>query len=241
MVHQANGRLIVALDFDRLDPALAMARHLRGAAGMFKVGSQLFTSEGPEAVRRLARLGAGIFLDLKFHDIPNTVAGAVASAAKLPGVWLVNVHALGGYKMMSKAAVALAGRKRPALVAVTILTSMDRQEMDRVGLRGAPTSRALRLARLARRAGLSGVVASAQEAAAIRRACGRDFLIVVPGVRPGSVGADDQARVATPAAAIRAGADYLVIGRPITAARDPRRAAEAIIREISAALRSRLP
>jgi orotidine-5'-phosphate decarboxylase len=233
-----RSQLIVALDFDRLAAAEAMARRLAGAVGMFKVGSQLFTAEGPDAVRRLARLGHGIFLDLKFHDIPNTVAGSVEAASRLPGVRLINVHALGGQKMMNAAARALAGKQKPpSLLAVTILTSLDALEFERVGLRSAPPLRALKLAKLARLSGLDGVVASAHEAREIRRACGNKFLIVVPGVRPAATEWGDQARVGTPAEAIAAGADYIVVGRPITQAHDPRAAAEAIVREIAAARR----
>lgn len=205
---------------------------------MVKVGGQLFTAEGPRAVEKLAGLGFGIFLDLKFHDIPNTVAGAVSAAARLPAVRLMNVHASGGVAMMRAARDAMAGRKkRPALLGVTILTSLDRAALRRIGISGSPASRALALARLAKEARLDGVVASAREAKAIRRACGPKFLIVVPGVRAAASNADDQSRVATPADAIRAGADYLVVGRPITGAANPRRAALAIAEEIAAALR----
>jgi len=200
------------------------------------VGSQLFTAEGPQAVEKLAGLGFGIFLDLKFHDIPNTVAHAVSAAAKLPKVRLVTLHTSGGLEMMRAARESVAGKKnRPALLGVTILTSLDARSLRRVGMSGTPASRAIALARLAKEAGLDGVVASAHEARAIRRACGPGFLIVVPGVRPASADVNDQSRVATPAAAIRAGADYLVVGRPITAASNPREAALAIAREIAAA------
>ena len=215
-----------------------MARRLRGTAGLFKVGSQLFTAQGPQAVDKLAGLGFGIFLDLKFHDIPNTVAGAVAVAARLPKVRLLTVHTLGGIAMMRAARKAVARKKnRPAVLGVTILTSHDAATLRSVGISGSPASRALALARLAKEAGLDGVVASAHEARAIRRACGRNFLIVVPGVRPASASVNDQSRVGTPAEAIRAGADYLVIGRPITAASNPRAAALAIAKEIASATR----
>ncbi len=201
---------------------------------MFKIGSQLFTTEGPRAVQKLAGLGFDIFLDLKFHDIPNTVAGAVAAAAKLPRVRLVNVHASGGVEMMRAAREAAGSRKsRPALLAVTILTSLDAKALRDVGMSGSPASRAVALAKLAKRAGMDGVVASAQEVKAIRRACGPKFVIVVPGIRPAASAANDQSRIATPAEAIRAGADYLVVGRPITAARDPRAAALAVANEIA--------
>ncbi|MBZ5694066.1 MAG: orotidine-5'-phosphate decarboxylase [Acidobacteriia bacterium] len=229
---------MVALDVDRLGPACALAGRLRGAAGLFKVGNQLFTAEGPRAVKKLAGLGFGIFLDLKFHDIPNTVAHAVSAAAKLPKVRLMTLHTSGGYDMMRAAREAVAGKKnRPALLGVTILTSMDAPSLRQVGMSGTPASRAIALAQLAKKAGLDGVVASAHEARAIRRACGPKFLIVVPGVRPASSDANDQSRVATPAAAIHAGADYLVVGRPITAASNPREAALAIAAEIASAAR----
>ena len=217
---------------------------------MFKINIHLFTAEGPSAVGKLRRLGPEIFLDLKFHDIPNSVAGAVSAAVGLPGVRLLNLHALGGLEMMRAAArardeSALPKAQRPKLLGVTILTSMDNGSLRTVGISGPASSRAVKLAHLARQAGLDGVVASPQEVRAIRRACGKDFLIVVPGVRPEVAGTsgratnrkiDDQARVATPAEAIRAGADYLVIGRPIAAATDPEAAARAILEEIASAL-----
>ena len=210
---------------------------------MFKVGNQLFTAAGPAAVKEIAALGPGIFLDLKFHDIPNTVAGAILSCAALPGLQLVNVHALGGHSMLHAAAQAISagqpmGADRPRLLAVTILTSVDQKTMREVGLSGTPQTRVLKLAQLAKKAGVDGVVASVKEARAIRKACGRDFLIVTPGVRPkerGPAAKDDQARTATPAEAIRAGADFLVVGRPILAATDPRAATQAIVDEIIAA------
>ena len=213
-----------------------MARQLRGAAGLFKVGSQLFTAEGPRAVEKLAGLGFGIFLDLKFHDIPNTVAHAVTAAAGLPKVRMLTLHTLGGAEMMRAAREAVSGRKsRPALLGVTMLTSHDAATLREVGISGSPRSRALALALLAKKAGLDGVVASAHEARTIRRACGPKFLIVVPGVRPANTSANDQSRVATPAEAIRGGADYLVVGRPITGAAKPRDAALAIADEIALA------
>ena len=199
----------------------------------------MFSAEGPQAVKTLAGLGFDVFLDLKFHDIPNTVAGAVAAAAELPRVRLINVHALGGLEMMRAARDALSGRRtRPALLAVTILTSMDAGEMRRVGVSGSPAKRAVELARLAKQAGLDGVVASGNEALAIRRACGEKFLIVVPGVRPKSADLNDQARVTTPTQAIQWGANYLVVGRPVTGAKNPREAALKIAKEIGAARRA---
>jgi len=214
---------------------------------MFKIGSQLFTAAGPAAIKEISALGPGIFLDLKFHDIPNTVAGAVLSAAAMTGIQLVNVHALGGSAMLHAAAQAISagqpmGADRPRLLAVTVLTSMDQKTMREVGIGGPPKSRVVKLAKLTKAAGVDGVVASVQEARSIRKACGRDFLIVTPGVRPvansengAPARSDDQARTATPTEAIKAGADFLVVGRPITAAPDPRAAAQAIVDEIAAA------
>jgi orotidine-5'-phosphate decarboxylase len=205
-------------------------------AGLVKVGSQLFTAEGPRVVRTLAGQGFGIFLDLKFHDIPNTVAGAVAAAAELPKVRLLTLHALGGAAMMRAAREAVGnGKNRPKLLGVTILTSMDEAALAGVGITGSPAERVLALAKLAQEAGLDGVVASGQEAQAIRAACGPNFLIVVPGVRSASANANDQARVTTPGEAISAGSDYLVVGRSITEAKNPRDAALAIVREIASA------
>ncbi len=215
-----------------------MARQVRDAAGLFKIGSQLFTAEGPEAVQKIAGLGGEIFLDLKFHDIPNTVAGAVSAAAALPGVRMMTLHTSGGMAMMLAAREAVrASKKRPALLGVTVLTSLDSRALREVGISGEAASRAVALARLAKEAGLDGVVASAHESKAIRRACGPKFLIVVPGVRPTATSAGDQMRVATPTEAIRNGADYLVVGRPITEAVHPRDAALAIAEEIAAAKR----
>ena len=249
MSEEASRQLILALDFETLPAAYDFARRLVGFAGMFKIGSQLFTSEGPRAVEKLAGLGPGIFLDLKFHDIPRIVAAAVSAAASLPGVRLMTLHALGGLEMMRAASGTLAtGRgkavRRPRLLGVTVLTSLEAAAMRQVGLSARALFQAVKLARLANQAGLDGVVASAHEVAPIRRACGKDFLIVVPGVRPRAPGAiakgDDQARVATPGEAIRAGADYIVVGRPITAARDARAAAAAILEEIAQARRRRI-
>jgi len=236
--------LIVALDFDSLSTALKFAKQVADLVGMFKIGSQLFTSAGPEAVRQVAQLGADIFLDLKFHDIPNTVAGAVLASAGMPGVQLVNVHALGGSAMLRAAAQAISagvpmGADRPRLLAVTILTSMDQKALREVGLGGPPSTRVVKLAKLAQSAGVDGVVASVRETKAIRKTCGRDFLIVTPGVRPketlSGMNKDDQTRTATPREAIRAGADFIVVGRPILAASDPRAAAQEIVDEIASA------
>ena len=227
-----------------------MAQSLSSLVGIFKINIHLFTAEGPAAIDKLRQLGPGIFLDLKFHDIPNTVKGAVSAALGLPGVRLLNVHTLGGLEMMRAAAAVrdnskLPKTQRPKLLGVTILTSMDNAALRKVGIAGPASRRVVSLARLARQAGLDGVVASPYEIRAIRRACGKDFLIVVPGVRPDVAGGsgrarerktDDQARVATPTQAIRDGADYLVIGRPITGAPDPEAAARAILDEIGPAL-----
>jgi orotidine-5'-phosphate decarboxylase len=207
---------------------------------MFKVGAQLFTSEGPRAVSKLADLGYEIFLDLKFHDIPNTVAHAVAGAVRLPRVRLMTLHASGGLAMM-KAAREAAGTKknRPALLAVTVLTSFDETALREIGMEGSLGSRVVALARLARTAGMDGVVCSALEAPAVRREFGPDFKILVPGVRPASAATNDQSRIATPGDAVRAGADYLVVGRPITAAANPRAAAVEIVAEIAGAERQK--
>jgi orotidine-5'-phosphate decarboxylase len=242
-------RILVALDVPRASDAIALADRLRGAVGGFKIGSELFTAAGPDVVRTLVAKGDLVFLDLKFHDIPNTVAGAVRSAAAL-GVWMLNVHAGGGLPMLDAAreAADAAGESsdgaRPLVIAVTALTSLDAATLASVGVTASPREHVVRLASLAQAAGLDGVVASPQEAAAIRRAMGPDFLIVTPGIRGGSAAGtdgsgrhpgvpdDDQQRTATPAGAIAAGSSYLVIGRPITGASDPRAAADAIAKEI---------
>ena len=250
MNERARQKLILALDFPSIEPALKLAQTLISVVGIFKINIQLFTAEGPSAVQKLNQLGPGIFLDLKFHDIPNTVKGAVTSAARLPGIQFLDVHALGGLEMMRAAANARdeaksSGLSVPKLLAITILTSMNNPALRGVGIASPASRRVVQLARLAQKAGMDGVVASPQEVRAIRRACGKEFLVVVPGIRPGDGGGsarrrkgktDDQARIATPAEAIRAGADYLVIGRPITAAPDPEAAARAILDEISSAL-----
>jgi orotidine-5'-phosphate decarboxylase len=246
---RARQKLILALDFPSLDPALELAHTLSQVVGIFKINIHLFTAEGPPAVRKLSQLGPGIFLDLKFHDIPNTVNGGVTSAIGLPGIQMLDVHALGGLEMMRAAAKARdeakgANSSQPKLLAITILTSMDNVALRGVGIAGPASKRVVQLARLAQKAGMDGVVASPHEVRAIRRACGKDFLIVVPGIRPAVGGAargrkgkaDDQARVATPAEAIRAGANYLVIGRPITSAPDPETATRVILEEIGSAL-----
>jgi orotidine-5'-phosphate decarboxylase len=226
---RARERLIAALDLATAEEARAIARQIGPRVGMLKVGKQLFTAAGPAFVRELVDAGQRVFLDLKFHDIPNTVAGAVRAAADL-GVSLVNVHALGGRAMIEAAAAARGPSAK--LLAVTLLTSHDESTLSEIGLAGPLPDAVRRLALLARDAGADGVVASPQEIALIREACGPGFLIVTPGVRPAGAEAGDQARLATPGAALRAGADYLVVGRPIMQASDPAAAAEAIVREL---------
>lgn len=232
--------ILIALDVPSASQALAIADSLRGAVGGYKIGSQLFTAEGPSIVRTLADRGDRVFLDLKFHDIPNTVAGAIESASHL-GAWMMNVHASGGAAMMSAAAeaadrAAAQGRPRPLVIAVTVLTSMTADALSSVGVSRSPFDQVVHLALMAKGAGMDGVVASPLETAAIREACGPDFLIVTPGIRGGSAeqsgGRQDQARTMAPGDAMRAGASYLVVGRPITGAKDPRAAAEAITAEI---------
>jgi len=231
-------RVIVALDYADAAGALALVDRLPPAQCRVKVGKELFTAAGPALVETLAARGFGVFLDLKYHDIPNTVAGACRAAAAL-GVWMLNVHALGGAAMMKAAREALASHSTPPqLVAVTVLTSMADADLAQLGFAGRAPELVLRLARLARDSGLDGVVASAQEAALLRRECGPGFRLVTPGIRLAESGRDDQHRVATPAVAIADGADYLVIGRPITRAPDPLAALEVINREIDQALKT---
>ena len=230
----SDPRIIVALDYPDANSALALAARLDPKLCKVKVGNELYTTAGPQLVENIVKSGFSVFLDLKYHDIPNTVAAACAAAAGL-GVWMMNVHALGGRAMMAAAREAVAGRKaRPKLVAVTLLTSMGEADVAEAGLSGTPQENVLRLARLAQDSGLDGVVCSAQEAATLRKACGAGFTLVTPGIRPGTDAHGDQKRVATPRAAIASGADYLVIGRPITRAPDPLAALRAIHDEIAA-------
>jgi orotidine-5'-phosphate decarboxylase len=237
----AKEKIIVALDVSGADAAVRLAEKLHGHVGMYKVGKELFTAEGPRVVGDLLARGERVFLDLKFHDIPNTVQGAAQQAGML-GVSLLTVHASGGRKMMAaavegvRAAAKATGAARPARVlAVTALTSLSAEDLAEVGFLGSPEQVVVRLARLAQTAGVDGVVASPREIAAIRQACGPEFLIVTPGIRPATGATDDQARTATPESAIRAGADYLVTGRPITGAPDPAAAADAIAAEMERA------
>lgn len=229
----SDPRIIVALDYPDAEGALALAGRLEPGLCRLKVGKELYTAAGPDLVSKLVQSGFGVFLDLKYHDIPNTVASACAAAAGL-GVWMINVHALGGRAMMSAAREAVAGTARPPkLIAVTVLTSMGAGDLAEAGIAGSPRDAVSRLARLAHSCGLDGVVCSPQEAAMLRRECGKDFLLVTPGIRPAEAGKDDQQRIATPRQAIADGADYLVIGRPITRAPDPLAALRAIDAEIA--------
>ena len=220
--------IFVAIDTPDLDRALALARAVGPHAGGLKVGLEFITAQGPEGIRAIAALGKPVFADTKFHDIPNTVAGAAREIAKL-GVAVFNIHASGGEAMMRAAKDAAASvNPQMKLIAVTVLTSIDDGVLDTVGQRGPAADQVMRLARLAQASGLDGVVCSAHEIAAIRKACGNDFLLVVPGIRPAGSDLADQRRVMTPAEAARAGADILVIGRPITGAPDPAKAAREI-------------
>jgi orotidine-5'-phosphate decarboxylase len=233
-------RLFVALDVDSLDDATRLLDRLENAVTGVKIGSQLFTSAGPAAVELAHKRGHRVFLDLKFHDIPNTVAGAVRSAARL-GVFMLNVHASGGVEMMRAAAESAAhaardfGVTRPLCLGVTVLTSLDRRALEReIGVLASVEGHVLRLAEAARDAGLDGCVASPQEIRRLRIALGPRFTIVTPGIRPAATTTeDDQKRVATPRSALDAGADYLVIGRPVTAAPDPKAAVAALLTELS--------
>jgi orotidine-5'-phosphate decarboxylase len=237
----SDERLLVALDVESGARALALAADLKGLPGGYKIGTRLFTLEGPALVRELVSRGERVFLDLKFHDIPNTVAQAVESAVHT-GAWMVNVHASGGIPMMEGAVKAgrdtarRLGRTPPLLIAVTVLTSMNEHVLRGIGVERTMLDQVVALARLTQAAGMDGVVASAQETAEIRRVCGERFLIVTPGIRGASAQAkpDDQTRTTGPADAVRAGANYIVVGRPIIAATDPRAAARGIVEELAA-------
>ncbi len=239
MVYEENNlsidtKIIVALDYDNQADALAMAQRLEPKRCRLKVGKELFTSAGPQLVKALHDLGFEVFLDLKFHDIPNTVAKAVIAAAKM-GVWMVNVHASGGSEMMRTTLQKLQaqGGHQPLLIAVTVLTSMDEAGLRETGIKQTPAERVLELAKLTHSSGFHGVVCSAQEAALLKQTLGQDFVLVTPGIRPAFAAAGDQKRIMTPADAVRAGSDYLVIGRPITQAQDPMAALALIEQELA--------
>jgi len=233
-------RLIVALDVDNLAQATDIVRALAGEVGMFKIGKQLFTHAGPQAVRLIQELGGEIFLDLKFHDIPNTVAKAAIEATRL-GVKMFNVHASGSLEMMRLTAKEVQRvcrqekRRKPIMLAVTVLTSLNQADLKRVGVTQKVAAQVVRLALLTKEAGMDGVVASPHEVADIREACGRRFVIVTPGIRPADANRNDQQRVMTPQEAVRAGVDYIVVGRPIIEAKDPVAAARAIVADMELA------
>ena len=233
---EARKKIIFALDVESRADAERWVSLLTGHVGMFKVGKQLFTACGPDVIRMIRERGGEVFLDLKYHDIPNTVAMATVEAARL-GATLCNLHALGGYEMMAATRQALdrecRGKERPRVLAVTILTSSTEETLKGVGINLPVSEMVVKLAKLAQSAGIDGVVASPLEVPLIREACGKDFLIVTPGVRPLFAAVNDQKRIMTPADAVKAGADYLVIGRPIAAAPDPVAACVAIIDEIT--------
>lgn len=234
MTTTTNGpRVIVALDFPDARSALDLATRLDPSACRLKVGKELFTAAGPDLVRELVVRGFGVFLDLKFHDIPNTVAAACRAASDL-GVWMLNVHASGGRKMMAAAHEAVnRSSNRPLLIGVTVLTSMDEAGLHETGVNRSPRDQVLNLAGLAQQSGLDGVVCSAQEVSDLRKRFGNEFVLVTPGIRPAGADVGDQSRIMTPANAIRAGSDYLVIGRPVTQAPDPVAALKSIQDEIS--------
>ncbi|MGE0886316.1 MAG: orotidine-5'-phosphate decarboxylase [Blastocatellales bacterium] len=238
---QIRNPIVVALDVDSARQALSLVDQLRGTVGMFKVGKQLFTAEGPDVVRRIIGMGERVFLDLKFHDIPNTVAKAGVEAARL-GVSIFNLHAMGGSKMMRAAvemlneAIEREAIPRPMILGVTVLTSHTQESLNEVGIERKLEDEVVALARLCVSSGIDGVVASPQEIVPIRKAVDNPgFAILTPGVRPAGAALGDQSRVMTPAEAIRAGSNFLVIGRPITAADDPVLAAQKIVEEIEQA------
>ena len=229
-----NSKIIIAFDFNDMGTALSFALQLDPQKCRIKVGKELFTTAGPKLVERFVGMGFDVFLDLKFHDIPNTVAKACAIATEL-GVWMVNVHASGGRSMMTAAREAIDQyEKKPLLIGVTVLTSLSESDLSEVGLDGTPEQAVNRLAKLAQSAGLDGVVCSPLETAMLRESCGNDFMLVTPGVRPVGSSQDDQTRIMTPEDAIKSGADYLVIGRPITQAENPAEALEVISESIQA-------
>lgn len=227
--------VVVALDYENQTQALDLVSQLDPSLCRLKVGKEMFTHFGPAFIRELQQRRFDVFLDLKFHDIPNTVAKAVKAAADL-GVWMVNVHASGGSRMMNAAREALEplGKDKPLLIAVTVLTSMEQADLLELGISLSPQQQVLKLAGLTKDAGLDGVVCSAHEAWQLKQQFGRDFCLVTPGIRPAFAGSDDQKRVMTPAQAVQAGVDYMVIGRPITKAADPLAALRAIYQELAA-------
>jgi len=229
-----DAKVVVALDFDNKDEALSFVDKIQPSDCRLKVGKEMFTHFGPEFVKELVNRGFDVFLDLKFHDIPNTVAKAVAAAADL-GVWMVNVHASGGIKMMQKAKEALLpfGDKAPILIAVTVLTSMSEEDLAGIGITRTPAEQVQHLATLTKNAGLDGVVCSAMEAESLKQSLGQDFKLITPGIRPAGSNADDQKRIMTPEQALNVGVDYLVIGRPITKAENPHAVLQAINLSIS--------
>lgn len=240
MTISSSPHLVVAMDFASADECLAMARRLSPQLCRLKVGKELFTAAGPALVERLMAQGFDVFLDLKFHDIPNTTAQAVRAAAQL-GVWMVNVHASGGLRMMAAAREILEPlRQPPLLIAVTVLTSMEAADLAALGITRPLEEQVTGLAMLARQAGLDGVVCSAREAARLKQACGEDFLLVTPGIRPPGSDSDDQRRIVTPVQARRDGSDYLVVGRPVTRATDPLAVCKAIVHSIDGIQREAL-
>lgn len=232
-----RGRLIVALDVDTKEKAVSLVEKLRKDVRIFKIGSELFTSCGPGVIKEVQNNGCEVFLDLKFHDIPNTVAKSAIAAVR-SGAFIFNVHALGGADMMKKAAEAVAQESRklkiekPKIIAVTVLTSMDENNLKKIGIDDNMETQVLRLAKLARESGMDGVVASPSETGLIRKNIGKNFLIVTPGVRPSWAAVNDQKRIAAPKEAIENGADFIVVGRPITEAEDPVSAAKKVLEEM---------
>jgi orotidine-5'-phosphate decarboxylase len=226
--------VIVALDFPDAGAAMKLADKLDPALCRVKVGKELFTRAGPDLVRQLGTQGFDVFLDLKYHDIPNTIAGAVSAAADL-GVWMVNVHASGSRAMMEAARKALPKNGKTLLIAVTVLTSMGQEDLAEININTTPDAQVMTLASLTRDCGLDGVVCSARETHELRKALGSDFILVTPGIRPAGDNVDDQKRIMTPAMAIASGSNYLVIGRPVTQAKDPTAKLRAIMDEINTA------
>ncbi len=235
--NNTKDRIIVALDLDSEEKAIALVNQLRGKVGMFKIGSQLFTACGPSLVKKIISQGEKVFLDLKFHDIPNTVSSAAVEAARM-GVSMLNLHAVGGLEMMRKTVTdinqycKIEGKKKPTILAVTILTSINQAMLDSLGFRVAISEQVIKLAQLAKQARCNGVVCSAHEVLLLRQNLGQDFILVTPGIRPSWSATNDQKRINTPAEALAKGADYLVIGRPITKAENPIEAVAKIITEI---------